>query len=183
MEAWQEVLHSCCLFYLLWSATKDRPGKGNCTRAVVSQSKGIQDSLEYWIPCHRLRIPGTGFRILCQWNLDPGFQSLEGFQSPWDVLQIPKPRIPDSTSKNFPSLRKQPTFGDATTGFPAKWRLRNERRNSILIPRHYPDLGSASDRSCRVGNLIQPIRSTTQASSVWNFCFRFSDVIWRENQW
>ena len=27
---------------------------------------------------------------------------------------------------------------------------------------HYPDLGSASDLSCRVGNLIQPIRSTTQ---------------------
>ena len=26
----------------------------------------------------------------------------------------------------------------------------------------YPDLGSASDLSCRVGNLIQPIRSTTQ---------------------
>ena len=34
------------------------------------------------------------------------------------------------------SLRKQPTFGDATTGFPAKWRLRNERRNSILMTRH-----------------------------------------------
>ena len=27
---------------------------------------------------------------------------------------------------------------------------------------HYLDLGSASDWSCRVGNLIQPIRSTTQ---------------------
>ena len=27
------------------------------------------------------------------------------------------------------SLRKQPTFRNATTGFPAKWRLRNERRN------------------------------------------------------
>ena len=27
---------------------------------------------------------------------------------------------------------------------------------------HYPDLGSASDWSCHVGNLIQPIRSTTQ---------------------
>ena len=38
----------------------------------------------------------------------------------------------------------------------------NERRNSILMTRHYPDLGSASDWSCRVGNLIQPIRSTTQ---------------------
>ena len=49
-----------------------------------------------------------------------------------------------------------------TLGFPAKWRLRNERKNSILMTRHYPDLGSASDWSCRVGNLIQPIRSTTQ---------------------
>ena len=62
----------------------------------------------------------------------------------------------------FASLRKQPTFGDATTGFPAKWRLRNKRRNSILITRHYPDLGSTSDWSCRVGNLIQLTRSTTQ---------------------
>ena len=30
--------------------------------------------------------------------------------------------------------------------------------------KHYPDLGS-------------------DASSVWNFCARFSDVIWRGNQW
>ena len=60
------------------------------------------------------------------------------------------------------NLGKQPTFRDATNGLTAKWRLRNERRNSILMTRHYPDLGSASDWSCRVGNLIQPIRSTTQ---------------------
>ena len=40
--------------------------------------------------------------------------------------------------------------------------LRNERRNSILMTRHYPNLGSASDWSCRVGNLIQQIISTTQ---------------------
>ena len=40
---------------------------------------------------------------------------------------------------SFNSLRKQPTFGDATAGFPAKWRLRNVHRNSILITRHYPD--------------------------------------------
>ena len=43
------------------------------------------------------------------------------------------------------SLRKQLTFQDATSGFPAKRRLRNERRNSILMTYHYPDLGSASD--------------------------------------
>ena len=60
------------------------------------------------------------------------------------------------------SLRKQPTFGDTTTGFPAKRRLTKERGNSILMTRHYPDLGSASDFSRRVGNLTQPIRSTTQ---------------------
>ena len=49
-------------------------------------------------------------------------------------------------------------------GSPAKWRLRNERRNSILMKRHFPDLGSVSGWSCRVGNLIQPIRSTTHIS-------------------
>ena len=34
------------------------------------------------------------------------------------------------------------------------------------------DLDSASDWSCRVGNLLQPVRSTTQivASSVLNAC-------------
>ena len=60
------------------------------------------------------------------------------------------------------NLRKRPTFGDTTTGFPDKWLLRNERRNSMLMTRHYPNLGTASDWSCRVGNLVQPIRSTTQ---------------------
>ena len=30
------------------------------------------------------------------------------------------------------------------------------------MTRHYTDLSSASDWSCRVGNLIQPIRSTSQ---------------------
>ena len=32
----------------------------------------------------------------------------------------------------------------------------------MLVTRHYPDMGSASDWSCSVENLIQPIRSTTQ---------------------
>ena len=60
------------------------------------------------------------------------------------------------------SLRKQPTFRDATTGFPAKWRLRNERRNSILMTRHYPDLGIASDWLNQISHAARPIRSTTQ---------------------
>ena len=43
------------------------------------------------------------------------------------------------------SLRKKLTFGNVTTGFPAKWHLRNDGTNPILMTRHYPDLGSASD--------------------------------------
>jgi len=60
---------------------------------------------------------------------------------------------------DFSSLRKRPTFRHATTGFPAKWHLGNKRRNSILMMRYWPDLGSASDW---LKNLFQPIRGTTQ---------------------
>ena len=58
------------------------------------------------------------------------------------------------------SLRKQTTFRDATNSFPANWRLRNKRRNSILMMRHCPDLGSALLVMPLV-KLLQPIRSTT----------------------
>ena len=81
--------------------------------------------------------------------------------------------------RTISSLRKQPTFGDATTGFPAKWRLRNERRNSTLMTRHHPDLGSASDWSRRVGNLIQPIRSTTQIWVVTRHQYGISALVSR----
>ena len=40
---------------------------------------------------------------------------------------------------------------DTTTGFPIKWHLRNECRNSILMTHPYPDLGCASDWSCHIG--------------------------------
>ena len=48
------------------------------------------------------------------------------------------------------------------TGFPAKWRLRNKRRHSILMTSHYPDLGSASDWLKQISLAARPIRSTTQ---------------------
>ena len=51
---------------------------------------------------------------------------------------------------------------DVTASFRAKWRLRNEPLNSILIKCHYPDVSSVFDWSCHAGNLLQPIRSTTQ---------------------
>ena len=60
------------------------------------------------------------------------------------------------------SLRKQATFCDATNGFPAKWRLRKERRNSKLMMLHYPDLGSASDWLKQISQGTRPIRSSTR---------------------
>ena len=47
----------------------------------------------------------SGFQVLdstlCQWNM--AILSLVGFRIPYAVFRIPaKPRIPDSTSKNFP---------------------------------------------------------------------------------
>ena len=90
----------------------------------------------------------------------------------------------------FPSLRKQPTFCDANSGFPSKWRLTNERRNSILRTRHYPDLGSASDWLKQISHPTntRPIKRTTHiwvsdSSSVLNFCARLSDVISPGNHW
>ena len=66
-----------------------------------------------------------------------------------------------------------------------KWRLKKGAKKFILMTHHYPNLGSDSDRLYRVRNLIQPIRRTTQiwVETLWNFCARFSDVIWRGNQW
>ena len=77
-------------------------------------------------------------------------------------------------------LTKQLTFCNDNAGFPAKWHLRNEHQNSILMMLYYPDLRSASDWSGRVG---QVCFSQSEASSVWNFCALFLDVISQGNQW
>ena len=94
-----------------------------------------------------------------------------------------------AASGAFTRLRKQPTFCDATTGFPANWCPRNKPRKSILMTRlyrcHYSDLGSAS------GWLNILLASTNQkhypvqdidVSSVWNFFAHFSDFISCGNQ-
>ena len=75
---------------------------------------------------------------------------------------------------------KQPTFRDATTGFHAKWRLRNKRRNSMLMTCHYPELGIKCFWLVEAARPINHPDLCSDASSVWNFCARFSDVISRE---
>ena len=60
---------------------------------ILDCTMWIRDS-SYWIP---VLFSGTWF--------NSGFQSLVGFQIPWDVFWIPKHRILDSASKNFPDSR------------------------------------------------------------------------------
>ena len=63
-------------------------------------------------------------------------------------------------NEHFPSLRKQATLRDTTNGFPAQWRLRNERGNSTLMT-HHLDLSIVSDWLKQISQAARPIRSTT----------------------
>ena len=95
-------------------------------------------------------------------------------------------RLGQNWNRHQSSLRKhsQPTFRNIAINFPTKLRLRNERWNSILMTRHYPDLGSASDWSCAreiCFKQSEALPRTEYASSVWNLCARFLDVFTREN--
>ena len=47
--------------------------------------------------------------------------------------------------EEFEWPEKTAEFRDATTFFPTKLLLRNERRISILMTRHYPDASSTAD--------------------------------------
>ena len=74
-------------------------------------------------------------------------------------------------------LRKHPTFCHATTCFQAKWRLRNGRRNSMLMACHYLDLGRASDWLKQIFLAARPIRSTTQTWIVIRHQCEISEVV------
>ena len=63
------------------------------------------------------------------------------------TIEMTQKRSMNSDDVNgWVSLRKQPTFRETTAGNPAKSRLpRSKHRNSVLMTRHYADLGGASD--------------------------------------
>ena len=60
--------------------------------------------------------------------------------------------------------------------------LRNERRNSILMTRHYPNLGSASDWLKQISHAAWPIRSTTQFRVVTRHQFGISALVSQTSQ-
>ena len=61
--------------------------------------------------------------------------------------------------------------------FPAKWLPRKGWRNSILMTLHYPDLSSAFDWLCLVGNVLQPIRFTSQTRVVTRHQYGNSELV------
>ena len=66
-------------------------------KASKKQASSPDLAFEYWKSWPLRILDSTSWALdssLCQWNLDSGFQSLVKFR-------IPKPRIPDSTSRNF----------------------------------------------------------------------------------
>ena len=68
-----------------------------CPMLGNPRQSSILDS-GFWIPLCGFQIPITGFQSLSK---EIGFRipKFAGFRIPWAVFRIPKPRIPDSTSK------------------------------------------------------------------------------------
>ena len=70
------------------------------------------------------------------------------------------------------------TFWDATSGISSKWRLKNELRNTIiLMTRHYPDLGCASDWLKQTSVMKRPIRSTSLFWVVLHYLYGISALV------
>ena len=127
-------------------------------------------------------IPNFVFLItsLMLWNNIMSYYFAEGdiyiIMQAWQLFYLINAHVKRLFNQH--SLRKQTTFHGATTGFHVKlWCLRNKCRNSILMMHHYQDLGSASDWSCYMGNLLQPITSTTQIWVVMHHQYGISVLV------
>ena len=105
--------------FLPWHIT---PCKGIQSWPLDS-SPGISDS-RYWIP------------IFCQSNLNSRFQSFVGFRIPWAVFRIPRPKIPDCTSKTSRILESL-TWCET---------YRKSRTNFKILPRELDSKHMSSDK-------------------------------------
>lgn len=75
------------------------------------------------------------------------------------------------------SLRQQLTFHDATTGFPAKCRLRTSAEIPYWQSITTKDLGRATHWSCCMGNSLQLVTSTAQIQMVTHHQYGISMLI------
>ena len=84
---------------------------------------------------------------------------------------------------NTSSLRKQETFWDATTGFPAKWCLRNTRKIPYWwrVNRQIWVVLAASDWLTQISPAARPIGSTSQLRVVTCHQYEFLRSFLRRN--
>ena len=97
---------------------------------------------------------------------------------PWKTVRTKWRAKAKGAGEVYPRLRKQLTlFWRHYHWFPCQVAPEKQVQNSILMMRHYPDLGTASDWLSRMRNLIQLIRSTTQIWEVTRHQYEISALV------
>ena len=97
----QRFFNTCCI------QVRSAPRWAVCSPNFrqVAPCKEIQDTLGFWFPRHGYRILGAKFRILCQVNLDSGFQSLLGFRIFFSCIPDSKAQDSRFHKQKFPGSR------------------------------------------------------------------------------
>ena len=98
-------------------------------------------------------------RICCQDHLNESLSKLLFMTCSSFSIQPPFVLSPIDRSCIPRVAWEQPTFRNVTIGFPAKWRLRNERRNSTVTTCYCLDR-NASDWFKQISLVARPVRST-----------------------
>ena len=136
-----------------------------------------------------LRNVWRSVRIICMWILVLKGLSRHFFSGQAGNLALKKPEGLNWAELTFTNTSwiAEKTADISMATLPLVSPPNNVWETSAEIPYWWRDLGSASDWPCH-----GKVDSTNQkhypdlgsdASSVWDLCRRFSDTIWRGNQW
>ena len=107
--------------------------------------------------------------FLCIYFFIPRFQYMKFTYSLFQQSDRVRQTITCENSRHFAtSLLVSPRNDDG---------LRNERRNSILMTRHYLDPGGASDWLKQISLATRSVRSTTQVWVVLRYQYRISVLV------
>ena len=136
-----------------------------------------------------LRNVWRSVRIICMWILVLKGLSRHFFSGQAGNLALKKPEGLNWAELTFTNTSwiAEKTADISMATLPLVSPPNNVWETSAEVPYWWRDLGSASDWPCH-----GKVDSTNQkhypdlgsdASSVWDLCRRFSDTIWRGNQW
>ena len=89
----------------------------------VTPCKEIQDIIGFWIYCRVFWIPGTGFRILGQWNLD------SWFNFSWYSLSC---FLDSNAHYSWKKKKKFTEFQNPVSGLPSMWQNHVKEKHLLL---------------------------------------------------